>query len=173
MVKRKPKIVCADRFFMTPEAMKVLEEVSTTIWSDAESEEGLIQELKGAEVVISEYVKVTSRTLDTIKNLKGIVVWGVGYDHIDIEAASKHGIFVANTSGSNAESVAEQVFSYILALSRKMLKADSFVRRGDWVNLEEASLPHNLIGHDLYKKNIRNNWSREYWKTCCSNCPWI
>lgn len=82
------------------------------------------------------------------------MVWGVGYDHVDVNAASERGIFVANTSGSNAESVAEQAFSFILALSKRLLKADAFVKGGGWTGLEESSLPTSLVGNDLYGKTL-------------------
>jgi D-3-phosphoglycerate dehydrogenase len=154
MIVKKPKIVCADRFFMTSKAMKILEGVGEILWSEAESEDDLIKELTGAAVVISEYVRITPRVLDASKDLKGVMVWGVGYDHVDVHAASERGILVANTSGSNAESVAEQAFSLILALSRRLLKADAFVKSGDWTSLEESSLPTGLVGNDLYDKTL-------------------
>ena len=154
MIVKKPKIVCADRFYMTSKAMKILEGVGEALWSNAESEDGLIEELSGAAVVISEYVRITPRVLDASKDLKGVMVWGVGYDHVDVNAASERGIFVVNTSGSNAESVAEQAFSFILALSRRLLKADTFVKGGDWTSLEESSLPSGLVGNDLYGKTL-------------------
>jgi len=139
---------------MTSKAMKILEGVGEALWSDAESEDDLIKELSGAAVVISEYVRITPRVLDASKDLKGVMVWGVGYDHVDVHAASERGILVANTSGSNAESVAEQAFSFILALSRRLLKADAFVKGGGWISLEESSLPTGLVGNDLYGKTL-------------------
>ena len=154
MVAGKLKIVCADHFYMTAEAMKALEEVGDLFWSDAQSEDAFLKELSGAVVVISEYVRITPRVLDASKDLRGVMVWGVGYDHVDVDAASERGIFVANTRGSNAESVAEQTFAFILALSRRLLKADAFVKRGGWTGLEEASLPPGLVGNDLYGKTL-------------------
>jgi D-3-phosphoglycerate dehydrogenase len=139
---------------MTSKAMKILDGVGEVLWSDAENEDDLIKEVAGAAVVISEYVRITPRVLDASKDLRGVMVWGVGYDHVDVNAASERGILVANTSGSNAESVAEQAFSFILALSRKLLKADVFVKDGDWTSLEESSLPTGLVGNDLFGKTL-------------------
>lgn len=154
MVAGKPKIVCADHFYMTAEATKALAAVGDPLWSDAQSEDAFLTELSGAVVVISEYVRITPRVLDASKNLRGVVVWGAGYDHVDVDAASERGIFVANTSGSNAESVAEQAFAFILALSRRLLKADAFVKEGGWTGLEEAALPPGLVGNDLSGKTL-------------------
>lgn len=152
MIDKTPKIVCADHFYMTPKAIGVLKKVGEVVWSEAESEDEFIQEVAEARVIISEYVRITSQILDAAKKLRGVVVWGVGYDHVDVDAASKRGIYVVNTRGSNAESVAEQTFAFILALSRRLLKATRFVSSGRWTSLEEASLPSCLIGNDLYGK---------------------
>jgi len=150
----KPKIVCADHFYMTAEAMKALEAVGDLLWADAQSEDTFLTELSGARVVISEYVRITPRVLDASTDLRGVMVWGAGYDHVDVDAASERGIFVANTSGSNAESVAEQAFACILALSRRLLRANAFVEGGGWTGLAEASLPPGLVGNDLAGKTL-------------------
>jgi len=92
--------------------------------------------------------------MDASQALKGVVVWGIGYDHIDMNAASDRGIYVANTRGSNAESVAEQTFAFILSLSRRLLQANHFVRGGMWITREESGLPNGLIGNDLFRKTI-------------------
>jgi len=149
-----PKIICADRFYMVDEAIKSLESVGEVIWADCKSEDELIKKVRGtsAKAIISEYFKITDRVMEASPVLKGIVVYGVGYDHVDVYAASERGIYVANTRGSNAESVAEHVFAIMLILSRKLLRADAFVRKGGWVSREEAGLPHELISQDLYEK---------------------
>jgi len=141
---------------MVDEAMRNLEGVGNVIWVDCKDEDGLVETARktNPEVIISEYAKITFRVMNASSALKGIVVWGVGYDHIDVEDASKKGIYVANTRGSNAESVAEHVFAFILGLSRKLPQADFFVKKGGWTSREEAGLPHELIAHDLYEKTL-------------------
>jgi len=141
---------------MTDEALKVLESAGKVIWMDCKSEDELVEKLRNAnaKVVISEYFTITGRVMDASQVLKGVVVWGVGYDHVDVEAASERGIYVANTRGSNAESVAEHVFALMLGLSRKLLRTDAFVRKGGWVSREEAGLPHELIAQDSYGKTL-------------------
>lgn len=151
-----PAIICADRFYMTDEAMRNLENIGKVMWADCKNEDEMVETVRNvnAKVVISEYFKITDRVMDASQVLKGIVVWGVGYDHVDVEAASERGIYVANTRGSNAESVAEHVFALMLSLSRKLLGTDAFVRKGGWVSREEAGLPHELMAQDLYEKTL-------------------
>jgi D-3-phosphoglycerate dehydrogenase len=151
-----PTVVCADRFYMTDKAIKILESAGKMIWADCEREDDLIEKIReaNAKVVISEYFKITGRVMDASKALKGVVVWGVGYDHVDVEAASKRNIYLANTRGSNAESVAEHAFALMLSLSRKLLRTNAFVRKGGWISREEAGLPHELLAQDLYGKTL-------------------
>jgi D-3-phosphoglycerate dehydrogenase len=141
---------------MVEEAIKKIEEAGGLIWADCKSEDELVEKVRNnrAKVIISEYFKITGRVMDASPMLKGIVVWGVGYDHVDVNAASERGIYVANTRGSNAESVAEHSFALILALSRKIIQANAFVKGGKWVTREEAGLPHEMVAQDLYGKTL-------------------
>lgn len=150
------RIICADRFYMSKEAIEALENLGEVIWADCKSEDELVEKVHSTstQVIISEYFRITGRVMDASPNLKGIVVWGVGYDHVDIHAASERGIYVANTRGSNAESVAEHVFTLMLCLSRKMLRICNFVKAGKWSTREEAGLPSELVAQDLYEKTL-------------------
>jgi D-3-phosphoglycerate dehydrogenase len=151
-----PVILCADRFFMSREAMMILENAGKVVWADCRNEDDLIRKVceNKPKVIVSEYFRITSQVMDASPNLRGIVVWGVGYDHVDVEAASERGIYVVNTAGSNAESVAEHVFGLILCLSRKIHRLDDFVRTGRWVTREESGLPPGLVAQDIYGKTI-------------------
>lgn len=154
--EKSPRIICADRFYMTKEAIEALEDLGEVIWADCQNEDELVEKVRSssAKVIISEYFKITGRVMDASPNLKGIVVWGVGYDHIDVNAASERGIYVANTRGSNAESVAEHVFALMLCLSRKLVGTFNFVSAGKWTTREESGLPSELVAQDLYEKTL-------------------
>jgi D-3-phosphoglycerate dehydrogenase len=158
LIKREesPRIVCADRFYMTKKAIEALQNLGEVIWADCKNEDELVEKVRSssAKVIISEYFKITGRVMDASPNLKGVVVWGVGFDHIDIHAASERGIYVANTRGSNAESVAEHVFALMLCLSRKLFPTFNFVKAGEWTTREESGLPGELIAQDLYEKTV-------------------
>ena len=152
----KPSIVFAESVYMTEEAIKRLSNAAKVVWAECESEKELIETLnrEKAKVVVSEYFPITARLMDSVPSLRGVVVYGVGYDHIDIETASERGIYVANARGANAESVAEHVFTMILALSRKIFQTHSFVKEGKWRKREESSLPKSLTPSDLKGKTI-------------------
>lgn len=70
---------------------------------------------------------------------------GVGYDLVDLDAASAHKVPVTITPGTNQGSVAEQTFALLLALSRNVVANDANTKRGAWVR----PLPRPLRGSTL------------------------
>lgn len=156
MQNQRQTILCADHFYMSEEAMKILQSAGNVVWSESVDEAQMTEELArvNPKVLIAEYFKITRQEIYAAPNLRGIAVWGVGYDHIDVEAASEKGIYVVNTRGSNTESVAEHTFSLLINAARKLLRVDKFVREGKWHPRIFPPLPPELIGADLYKKTL-------------------
>jgi len=87
---------------------------------------------------------VTKERISKAQNLKLILTAGVGSDHIDLEAAATRKITVAEITGSNVVSVAEQVVMHILALVRNYMPAYKQVMEGRWDIAEIASKAHDL-----------------------------
>ena len=100
-----------------------------------ESEEDLIKRIEDAEIVVNirAYCKFPERVLRKVKSLKLISVWGTGTDHVDLEAASKLGIYVTNTPGAATESVAEHTLTLMLAAARRIPQIDRSVKEGKWI----------------------------------------
>ena len=59
------------------------------------------------DVIVVRVLKTPASVLAPKKDLKAVIRWGAGYDSVDIEAAGKQGVFVANMPGVNAYAVAE------------------------------------------------------------------
>ena len=147
------KIVFADRFFMSRPAMRLLESAGVVVWAPAKTEKELVAKIQGASVIAAEYNHITGKIMDAAKStLKGIVAYGVGYDHIDVSAATERGIFVANCRGSNAEAVAELTLTLMLSISRGAHVGDRFMREGRWQTAQSAELPPILKGKELAGK---------------------
>lgn len=66
------------------------------------------------------------------KGLKVIARAGVGYDAIDLQAATDHGVAVCFAPGTNQEAVAEHTFMLMLAMVRNLAGQDAAIRRGEW-----------------------------------------
>ena len=71
--------------------------------------------------------------LDRGKHLKVIGRHGVGYDQIDIEAATERGIQVVYTPGANTQSVTEHVFAFMIGLSKHFPRMTSELARGNYL----------------------------------------
>src|SRR3984885_1085552 len=71
-------------------------------------------------------------TMDLMPKLAAIVCYGSGYDGVDLAAAAKRKITVGHSPGANAASVADIAVTLMLAVTRRLLVADNYVRSGDW-----------------------------------------
>ena len=78
-------------------------------------------------------------------SLKIIGQFGVGYDNVDVDAASKRNIAVANTPGVLTETTASFAFTLMQSAARRIAECDRFVRDGKWKYFE----PLDLLGFDL------------------------
>ena len=87
---------------------------------------------------------LTKERISHAPNLKLILTAGIGSDHIDLGAAAARKITVAEITGSNVVSVAEQVVMHILALVRNYIPAYNQVLEGRWDIAEIAARAHDL-----------------------------
>jgi len=93
------------------------------------------------------YSKISAEMIKALPNLKLIATRSTGFDHIDIKAATKAGVKVANVPTYGENTVAEHTFGLILSLSRKIHTAHERTVRGDF-SLE------GLRGFDIAGKTI-------------------
>src|SRR5919106_3841043 len=82
--------------------------------------------------VIRSGTKITAELIEAAKNLKVIGRAGVGFENIDVDAASKKGIVVMNTPGGNNVTTAEHAITLLLALARWIPQADASLHAGKW-----------------------------------------
>lgn len=74
----------------------------------------LLEAVADVDALIIRSDKVDSAVLDAAKQLKIVVRAGAGYDNVDLEAATTHGVVVMNTPGQNANAVAELVMGLLV-----------------------------------------------------------
>jgi len=78
--------------------------------------------------------------MDTVPALRAIICYGTGYDGVDLEAAAKRGIAVGHSPAANAAAVADLAVTLMLAVTRRLLPADEFVRNGNWSEAKPSPL---------------------------------
>ncbi len=111
-------------------AVKAIEEVIVSSGNEMNLVEGgtradLLEAVKTAEGLIVRSDKIDGEVMDAAPALKVIVRAGAGYDNIDLEAATKHGICVMNTPGQNSNAVAELVFGMAVMMCRNQYNGKS------------------------------------------------
>ncbi len=88
---------------------------------------------------------VSDALLAQLPQLLCVSTSGAGYDPVDVEACTRHGVLVLNQSGCNADSVAEHAFGLLLALKHRIVESDCALRAGS-VSTREALMGHQLRG---------------------------
>ena len=146
------RIVLADAFNFAKESYEALSAMAEVVWCD--SRPGLLKAVGDADIVVTEYARVDEALMTAAPRLRGIVVYGVSTNHIDLEAAAARGISVRNTSGANANAVAELTFGLLLSCLRGIHKADRYIRSGEWTNRQSGSLPELFHGAELYGRTL-------------------
>jgi len=113
----------------------------------------LIERIKDAEIVITNKVVFSKELIENTSKLKLICVAATGYNNVDISAASKKGIIVANVRNYSTEGVAQHTFALILALENSLIDYISDTKSGLW----EKSPVFTMISHpfnELFGKKI-------------------
>jgi D-3-phosphoglycerate dehydrogenase len=97
------------------------------------SEDELVARVADADaLVVRSETKVTARVLDAGRRLQVVGRAGVGVDNIDVDAATRRGVYVVNAPTGNIVAVAELTVALMLGLLRGIAPADAHVRAGEW-----------------------------------------
>jgi D-3-phosphoglycerate dehydrogenase len=94
--------------------------------------EQLRPHLGSIDALLAGGERMTPELFDLAPNLRAIARTGVGYDLIDVPAATAHRVAVTITPGTNQESVAEQTLALLLALARRIVSNDRIIHAGGW-----------------------------------------
>ncbi len=95
--------------------------------------------------------RVDTAVLAVAPKLKMVANVAVGYDNIDLAAATQHGVLVSNTPDVLTETTADHAFALLLAIARRIPEADAFMRAGQY---EKFEMFPPLLGLDVYGKTL-------------------
>ena len=148
----KPAVLVTKRIY--PEAVEYLKQhcdVDDVGNDDGLTAEELNQRLRGKQGVVAQ---LTDRfSADVIASLEGVRIIGnvaVGFDNIDVPAATRKGILVTNTPDVLTETTADFAFALLLAAARRVVEAYLFVHAGEW---RKWSIDL-LVGHDVHHRTL-------------------
>ena len=106
-----------------------------------------------ADFVITQFAPVKRDVIAAMSQAQVIVRYGIGVDNVDLEAASRRGILVANAPESTIVSAAEHTLGLLLALSRGIPQAHAALKQGRWERSRFAGL--ELAGVDQQGARFR------------------
>jgi len=130
-VKKKPTVLLTEPIH--PKYLSLLERRTRVVRPTAFDEDSLAAIAAREQIdaiVIRTKGLVSKKIIAASPNLKIIGRHGVGYDHIDVDAATRAGVWVVTTPEGSRQSVTEHTWSMILSLARRTLPADRAVRGG-------------------------------------------
>jgi len=95
--------------------------------------------------------QIDAEVFDAAPNLKIVAQMAVGFDNIDVKEATKRGIYVTNTPGVLTETTADFAWALLMAVARRVVEADKYVRLGKW---KVGWHPMMMQGRDVYGATI-------------------
>jgi D-3-phosphoglycerate dehydrogenase len=147
------------RIFITgplpTEALEVLRPYSSrlTVWKNhlTLTRRRLLNEVRDADGLLCFLTdEIDERLMIAARRLKVIANCAVGFDNVDVAAASTHGILVTNTPGVLTDATADLTWALLMAVARRIPEADRFLRAGEY---REWQL-FLMLGAPVYGKTI-------------------
>jgi glyoxylate reductase len=137
-----------------PEAgLRALEGFAVTVLSESPPERGeLLEAVSGAAGILPTVTEnVDAELMDAAgDDLEVIANMAVGYDNVDVHAATERGVVVTNTPEVLNETTADTSFMLLLAAARRLGEAERLLRSGGW----DAWGPMQLTGPDVWGKKL-------------------
>ena len=148
----KPAVLVTKRIF--PEAIAYLKEHAELDYEETDDgmpAEELARRVRGKQAVVSQLMdKFTPEVLATLDGIKVIANVAVGYDNIDVPAATRHGILVTHTPDVLTDTTADFAFALLLAAARRVVEGHHFVHSGHWTKWRVDL----LVGQDVHHRTL-------------------
>ncbi len=148
----QPRVLVTKRIY--PEAIEYLREHCEVDYADSDdglAADELKQRMRGKQAIVSQLVdKFTASVIDSLDGVKIIANVAVGFDNIDVPAATRKGILVTNTPDVLTETTADFAFALLLAAARRVVEGHQFVHAGEWRKWRIDL----LVGQDVHHRTL-------------------
>src|ERR1700692_1376861 len=152
MITMKPRVLVTKRIY--PEAIEFLEQHCDLDYErtdDGLTAAELQQRLRGKQGVVSQLTdKFTPDVIGALEGIRVIANVAVGFDNIDVPAATRKGILVTNTPDVLTDSTADFAFTLLLAAARRLVEGSDFVHAGKW----RGWAIDRLVGRDVHHRTL-------------------
>lgn len=155
------KIVVPDYIDLTEDDKAYIQTLgNVTVYTDfIEAPEVLLRRIQDADITVISWIDVPAQVIEQCPQLKYIIVPAVGYDHVDVPAATKAGVKVINCPTHNALAVAEYTIGLMLALTHRIVEASVALPEQPWNpsyfrGVELAGKTLGLIGYGTIGRKV-------------------
>ncbi len=99
---------------------------------NCETADDVIKVCRDADGIMADLAPMTDEVIEKLERCRVIARYGVGYDSVNVDAATKKGIYVTNVTGYCSEEVSDHALALLMACVRKIALVDKGVREGSW-----------------------------------------
>lgn len=111
----------------------------------------LVEEARGATILAPTYIdRVDGPLLDALPTVRHVASYGVGVNHLDLDACRSRQVLVTNTPGVLTDATADHAMALLLAAARRVSEGDRLVRAGGW----KAVDPAFMLGTEVSGKTL-------------------
>ncbi|MDD5083111.1 MAG: NAD(P)-dependent oxidoreductase, partial [Dehalococcoidales bacterium] len=134
MTQKRPRVVKVDRASFRTSLAEEKEELAKIgaelVDIEITNEDDIIRAARDADAIITAYAPITRKVLAALPRCQVVVRYGIGYDNIDVEAATENNIIVVNVPDYCFEEVSNHAVTLLLACARKLVRQNSLVKQG-------------------------------------------
>jgi len=110
------------------------------------TEEEIVGAIKDADVVLNNYSVVPRSMFEQLNRCRLMVRYGHGYDRVDVEAATDHGVMITNMAGVSNEEVSNHALMLLLACARDLKRLNTAACEGRWTEVYSRSVGRRVYG---------------------------
>ena len=110
------------------------------------TEEEIIEAIKDADVILNNYSVVPRSTFEQLNRCRLMVRYGHGYDRVDIDAATDHGVMITNMEGVSNEEVSNHALMLLLASARDLKRLNTATCEGRWDEVYSRTVGRRVYG---------------------------
>ncbi|MDR2144665.1 MAG: C-terminal binding protein [Treponema sp.] len=161
-------VITDDRFGWNDEELRVFGDFfvpgrggAELVTANCHTEQDLISACSGADAILLNQAPMTARVIATLDRCQVISRYGIGYDNVDIKAASEAGIWVTNVPGYCTDEVAEHALGLLLSCVRAIPARNALVKQGGWnLNLPVRRMAGGILGIVGFGATGRAFWEK-------------
>jgi D-3-phosphoglycerate dehydrogenase len=104
-------------------------------------EDDVIAQAQDADAILTSGAPMTRRVMEKLPNCRVIVRYGIGYDTVDVDAATDNNILLVNIPDFCFEEVSNHAIALLLACAKKIVLLNDLVKKGRWMDAKHAQSP--------------------------------